>query len=142
MSITQISAFVENLPGRVSRLTDILELADVSIRGFSLADTADFGIARFVVDKPAAAAAALSDAGVLIKTTELLCIELMDSPGALDYVFATIADAGVNVEYAYSLVSTFVALKVDDLSRAETLLKAQDIRLIDQDTLVSEVSHA
>jgi hypothetical protein len=135
MSITQISVFVENQPGHMSRLTTILEEADVSIRGFSLADTADFGIARFVVDKPEIALASFGAAGVLARTTDLLCIALPDKPGALDYVFSVVSAAGINVEYAYSLVSTYVALKVGDIRRAELLLLEQPVRLIEQSDL-------
>jgi hypothetical protein len=135
MGVTQISVFVENQPGHLSKLTGILEKAQVSIRGFSLADTADFGIARFVLDKPKEALNALEAAGALIKKTELLCIELPDEPGALDRVFAMVAAANINVEYAYSLVSTYVALKVNDLQQAETLLSTQPIRIVEQDEL-------
>jgi hypothetical protein len=135
MSIMQISAFVENLPGRMGRLTDILEKADVNIRGFSLMDTADFGIARFVVDNPEKALAAFEEAGVLIRTTEMLCIELPDKPGTLDRVFTDIGDEGINVDYAYSLVSTYVVLKVDDVEHAEALLAKQPFRLVEQDDL-------
>jgi hypothetical protein len=135
MSVTQISVFVENSPGRVKRLTDVLVQAEVSIRGFSLADTADFGIARFIVDKPLQADAALRAAGALMKTSELLCIELPDTPGALDHVFSAVAAADINVEYAYSLVSTYVVLKVDDIDRAETLLSGQPLRFIEQGEL-------
>jgi hypothetical protein len=132
MGVTQISVFVENQLGRVDRLTDILLKANVSIRGFSLADTADFGIARFVVDKPEQALTAFGAAGVLIKTTELLCIELPDKPGALAHVFSAVADAGINIEYAYSLVSTYVALKVNEIERAEALLVDQPVRFAEQ----------
>ncbi|MDR0347154.1 MAG: hypothetical protein LBH56_02095 [Coriobacteriales bacterium] len=135
MGVTQISVFVENLPGHMTRLTDILEKAKVSIRGFSLADTADFGIARFILDKPAEALVAFEGAGVLFKTTELLCIELPDEPGALDHAFSAVAAAGINVDYAYSLVSTYVVLKVNDIQQAQTLLAEQPIRLIEQDDL-------
>jgi hypothetical protein len=137
MSVTQISVFVENSPGRVNRLTEILEQAEVSIRGFALADTADFGIARFVVDKPEQAEAALRGAGVLTKATALLCIELPDTPGSLYHVFSAVGAADINVEYAYSLVSTYVVLKVDDIERAETLLAGQPIRFIEQSELES-----
>jgi hypothetical protein len=135
MGITQISVFLENQPGHVGRLTDALEKAGVSIRGFTLADTADFGIARFVVDRPTDALAALKEVGALVATTELLCIELPDRPGALGHVFAAVADAGINVEYAYSLVSTYVALKVGDIEQAQALLAEQPVRLIGQDDL-------
>ncbi|MDR2587717.1 MAG: hypothetical protein LBC23_05610 [Coriobacteriales bacterium] len=137
MGVTQIGVFLENQPGHVSRLTDVLEKAGVSIRGFSLADTTDFGIARFVVDKPAEALEALRAAGALTAVTELLCIELPDEPGALDHVFSAVANAGLNVEYAYSLVSTYVALKVGDIQQAQALLAGQPIRLIEQDDLLN-----
>ncbi|MCL1847479.1 MAG: amino acid-binding protein [Coriobacteriia bacterium] len=135
MGVSQISVFVENQTGRVSRLTGILEKAEISIRGFSLADTADFGIARFVLDRPEQALEALKEAGFLVKTTELLCIELPDKPGALDHVFSVVAEAGISVEYAYSLVSTYVALKVSDIRRAEEILAGQPVRLVEQDEL-------
>jgi hypothetical protein len=140
MSITQISVFVENQPGHVNRLTAILEKADVSIRGFSLADTEDFGIARFVVDKPDEALAAFKEVGVLARTTELLCVALSDRPGALGHVFSAAADANINIEYAYSLVSTYVALKVSDIRQAEALLLEQPIKLIGQDDLQESFS--
>ena len=135
MGVSQISVFVENQTGRVSRLTGILEKAEISIRGFSLADTADFGIARFVLDRPEQALEALKEAGFLVKTTELLCIELPDKPGALDHVFSVVAQAGINVEYAYSLVSTYVAFKVSDIRRAEEILAGQPVRLVEQGEL-------
>jgi hypothetical protein len=140
MSITQISVFVENQPGHVNRLTAILEKADVSIRGFSLADTEDFGIARFVVDNPDGALAAFEAAGVLARTTELLCIALPDKPGALGHVFSAVAGANINIEYAYSLVSTYVALKVSDIYQAETLLLEQPVKLIGQNDLQESFS--
>ena len=135
MGVSQISVFVENQTGRISRLTDILEKADISIRGFSLADTADFGIARFILDKPVQAQEVLREAGFLVKATDLLCIELPDRPGALDHVFSVVAGAGIDVQYAYSLVSTFVALKVSDIKRAEEILSGQPVRLVGQSEL-------
>jgi len=135
MGILQISVFIENKTGRLNRLTDLLEKSQISIRGFSLADTADFGIARFIVDKPLEAQEALRAAGFLTKTTLLLCMELPDRPGALDHVFTVVAEAGISVEYAYSLVSTYVALKVDDIERAEELLREQPVKLVEQSEL-------
>jgi hypothetical protein len=137
MGVIQVSVFVENQPGRVKRLTDILEKAGVSIRGFSLADTADFGIARFVLNKPEEAIEAFIAAGALIKTTELLCVELLDEPGALGHVFEAVASANINVEYSYSLVSTYAVLKVNDIQQAQTLLAKHPVRFIEQDDLRS-----
>ncbi len=140
MGIKQISAFVENQPGRFKRLTDILEKAQVSIRGFSLADTADFGIVRLVVDKPDEAVAALEGAGTLVRSTDLICIELPDNPGALDHVFTVIAEAKLNVEYAYSLVSTYIVLKVNDIEQAKAMLADQPVKLVSQEELKQPLS--
>jgi hypothetical protein len=137
MAIKQLSVFVENKAGRLARVTTILQAAGVSIRGFSLADTADFGIVRIVVDKPEVAGGALVEAGLLARMTDLLCIELPDTPGALDEIFSAVGAADLNVEYAYSLVSTYVALKVADLdiTQAEALLADQPVRLVSQEEL-------
>ena len=51
MSLNQISVFVENKPGKLQELTDILAKMDVNMRALSLAETAEFGIARIIVDE-------------------------------------------------------------------------------------------
>ena len=49
MRVTQISVFLENRPGRLAHLLQVLAEAKVNLRALSLADTADFGIARIIV---------------------------------------------------------------------------------------------
>jgi len=139
MSIKQISVFLENQAGHVGRVTHVLERNGISIRGFQLADTADYGIARLVVDLPEAAEAALSGAGFLVRSSELLCIELPDTPGALGTVLTSVGAADINIEYAYSLVSTYVAFKVADIAVAEQQLVGQPIRLVSQEEIARVV---
>ena len=52
MLIKQISIFVENKPGRLSNITNILKQNDIDIRALSIADTKDFGILRLIVNDP------------------------------------------------------------------------------------------
>lgn len=135
MSVKQLSIFVENRAGRISEITEILDQAGVSIRGFSIADTVDYGIVRIVTDKPQAGHDALAAAGFLLQTNDVICIELPDIPGELARVFKAVSEAGVDVSYSYSLVSTYVVLRVDDIEAAERQLASQPVRLIDQDEL-------
>lgn len=135
MSVRQLSIFIENRIGRISQITDALERAGISIRGFSLADTADFGIARVVVDQPDMAFRALEEAGFLVRISDVLCIELPDRPGELNRIFNTVASVGVDVQYAYSLVSTYVVFKVADVKAAENLLLERSVHLVDQEEL-------
>ena len=55
MSITQISIFLENKVGQLAQVCKVLADNDVSLVTLSLAETADFGIARLVVDDTAKA---------------------------------------------------------------------------------------
>ena len=51
MRVEQIAVFLENKSGRLAEITRILAENDINIRALSVADTADFGILRLIVDK-------------------------------------------------------------------------------------------
>lgn len=135
MSIKQISVFVESRPGHLKRTLDSLRGEGVNVRGFSCSDTGDYGIARFIVDDPERALKVLSEQGAAATTTEILCLALDDKPGELARVFGVISEAGMNITYCYSLISTYIAFKVDDTARAEALLGEAGFTLISQDQL-------
>ena len=137
MKVKQLSVFIENKAGRVSEITEVLGSAGVNIRGFSVSDTADYGIVRLVVDLPDEGAKALHDAGFTVKESDVICVRLPDQPGGLAGVLKVISDAGVNIEYVYSLISTFVVVNVADVDRALQLLRDQPVQLVSQD----EIAH-
>lgn len=135
MNVQQLSVFVENKAGRASEVTDALGAAGVNIRGFGVADTADYGIVRLVVDDPDRARSALHEAGFAVKVNDVLCVELPDQPGGLAGVLKAVAGAGVNVEYVYSLIGTYVVLNVADTERAVALLGDTPVRLVSQEEI-------
>ncbi|MEG2726483.1 MAG: amino acid-binding protein [Eggerthellaceae bacterium] len=135
MSVSQISVFLESRPGHLRRVLDLFEAAAVSVRGYCASDTGDYGVVRFVVDKPDAALRALKEAGAAVTTTEVLCLKLTDKPGDLARVVGIIADCNINVIYSYSLISTYVALRVVDLAAAEQALRLQPIEFLTQEDL-------
>ncbi|MEG0216754.1 MAG: amino acid-binding protein, partial [Raoultibacter sp.] len=112
MSVSQISVFLESRPGHLRRVLDLFEAAAISVRGYCASDTGDYGVVRFVVDRPDEALRALKEAGAAVTTTEVLCLKLTDKPGDLARVVGIIADCRINVIYSYSLISTYVALRV------------------------------
>lgn len=135
VSVKQLSVFIENKAGRVSEVSDVLGDAGVNIRGFSVSDTADYGIVRLVVDDPDAGRAALQDDGFTVKSSDVLCVRLPDEPGGLARVLKLVSDAGVNIEYVYSLISTYVVINVADIDRALSLLKDQPVELVTQEQI-------
>lgn len=135
MSVQQISVFLESRPGHLRRVLDAFEEAGVSVRGYSASDTGDYGIVRFIVDDPTRALAVLTDMGAAATMTEVLCARLDDKPGELARVMGIMADCGINVTYSYSLISTYIALSVKDLARAEELLAHEPVELMGQNDL-------
>ncbi|MBE0476714.1 MAG: ACT domain-containing protein [Coriobacteriia bacterium] len=135
MKVRQLSVFIENKAGRVSEVTGLLGEAGVNIRGFSVSDTADYGILRLVVDKPDEAVGKLRGSGFTVKESDVICIDVPDRPGGLAEVLRVVSEAGVNIEYVYSLVSTYVVLNVADPDRALGLLEDRPVRLISQEEI-------
>lgn len=133
--VRQLSVFIANESGRVSEVTGLLGERGVNIRGFSVSDTAGFGILRLVVDQPDEAMAALGAAGFTVREDEVICIDLPDRPGGLAGVLKVVAEAGVNIEYVYSLVATFVVINVADVDRALHLLGDRPVKLMSQEDI-------
>lgn len=133
--VKQLSVFIANESGRVSEVTGILGESGVNIRGFSVSDTADYGILRLVVDRPDDSLAILTDAGFTVRIDDVVCIDLPDVPGGLSSVLKIVADAGVNIEYVYSLIATFVVVNVGDADRALHLLAGTSVKLVSQDDI-------
>jgi hypothetical protein len=135
VNVKQLSVFIENKAGRVSEVTDVLGDAGVNIRGFSVSDTADYGIVRLVVDNPEKGHEVLSAAGFTVKENPVICLDLPDHPGGLAGVLKVVSSAGVNIEYVYSLISTYVVINVADIDRAVALLDGKPVRLVTQEEI-------
>lgn len=135
MSIKQISVFVENRPGHLQRILALFTEKDINVRGYSCSDTGDYGIARFIVDKPEKALSVLAERDVAATSSDVICLVLKDEPGELERVFSLMAESGVNISYSYSLISTYIAFKVNDPDKAEEYLTEQGISLINQNDL-------
>ncbi|MCX7031543.1 MAG: amino acid-binding protein, partial [Spirochaetes bacterium] len=72
MSVKQISVFLENKKGRLAEVTETLEREGLNMRALSLADTADFGVLRIIVDDVDRCLAVLRIAGFVAQVTEVV----------------------------------------------------------------------
>ncbi len=109
MFVQQISVFVENKPGRMAKVAGVLAEKNVNLQAMSIADTTDFGILRFIVDRPEEAAAALKGAGFAVRTTDVIAVPLTHSPGSLARVMSVLDEAGIGVEYMYAFTAKTTA---------------------------------
>jgi len=102
MGIKQISVFLENTTGRLSEVTKTLANAYVNLRAISIADTADFGILRLIVDKNDKAIDVLNAAGFTTRQTDVVAVEISDTPGSLAKLMELFQQSQVNIEYLYA----------------------------------------
>ncbi len=135
MRVEQISIFLENKAGRLAEVTAILRDAHVNIRALSLADTTDFGILRLIVNDNAAAEKALKTKGFTVGKTNVLAIEVDDTPGGLNNVLDPLTSAGVNVEYMYAFANpsgktAIMIFRFHDLDKAIDILQDRGISVI------------
>jgi len=127
--IEQVSVFLENKPGHLAELTRALANADINLRALMLADTSQFGVARIICDHPNAAKKVLEQSGFGVSITQVLAVEIPDTPGGIADVLDVLGRAGVNVEYAYAFVepgrsAAVDIFKVDDPTAADALTVA------------------
>ena len=132
MLIKQISAFVENKPGRLAKITKILVENNINIRALSIADTTDYGILRLIVNKPEDAVKILKDNGITASLTDVIAIGIDDKPGGLSLSMQILYDVDVTVEYMYAFIGTsknkaVVVLRVDNIEKAVKALEGTDV---------------
>jgi hypothetical protein len=128
MRVKQISAFVENQPGRLVAMLEALKARSIDIRALAVADHADFGIVRMILSDPRLAAEVLREAGFTVRETTVLQKDMPDRPGGLlEAVAKPLSQAGINLEYFYAFLDpapgrATIVLKVADPDRAEKVL--------------------
>ena len=146
MVIKQLSVFLENSPGRLKAATKVLAEAKINMRALTLADTADFGVLRMIVDKPEEAVSVLKKNHFAVKMTEVLAVEMDDTPGGLNTVLEILEGHDVNIEYMYAFMGSkprkaLVIFRVDQLKKAIDCLSKEDIRLISTEKEAEELIH-
>ena len=138
--IKQISLFVENRPGRMAKVSKTLSDAGVNIRAMTIAEAGDFGVIRMVVDNPDKGYKVLHDSGFTVSETDVLAVEMKDTPGGLYEIVDTLGANKINVDYAYAFVTAkaeraMLILRVDDLSRAKQSLSARGVKIVTKDEI-------
>lgn len=135
MKVEQISIFLENKSGRLAEVTEILAQQKINIRALSLADTADFGILRLIVNDPDKTLSVLKENGLTVAKNEVVAVVLPDRPGGLAGILQTLKGKTINVEYMYAIVqksegSAVLIFRFDDTESAIEALKNAGVRIM------------
>lgn len=140
MRIRQISIFLENKPGQLSAICRDLSDAGTNIVTLSLADTADFGIVRMIVDDHEKAKSVLEGKGHVVNVREVIAVCVPDRPGGMAEVMQVLDKAGANIEYSYAFAfhegeKAVLVFRFDDNAKAENALKAAGYTTLGEDKI-------
>ena len=117
-TVKQLSVFLENRRGRLLEVTETLAEAGINIRALAMAESAEFGILRLVVNNPEKARNALASGGFTVAEQNVFAVEVNDEPGSFHKVVKILAGEDINVDYTYAFVG--------DSQRAELIFKVSD----------------
>ncbi len=137
MKIQQISIFLENAAGRLAEVTRVLRDGGVNLRAIMIADTADFGILRVIVDDPGRAISILNGAKFTTKTTDVLAVTISDKVGSLADALQLFEKNGVNIEYLYAALdkageTAVIIFKVEDIEKGMKMVEANGLSTTDR----------
>jgi len=140
MIIKQLSIFLENKKGRFTEVTGLLGNAGINMTAFTVSENSDFGILRLIVSDPEAARDVLKEHRYAVSITDVICIQMPDSPGALAKVMDIITNAGIFIEYMYAFSSGKIAVAIirpDNLETTIEVLSENKVELLASNELFS-----
>ncbi len=142
-TIRQFTVLLENRVGQLLEVIRRFEGSRVRIVALSINDATECALVRFLLSHPERGREILERAGLAIIETDLIGVELPDSPQPLLEVCTALLQTEVNIIQAYPLIirphgNPAVALMVDNLEMAMETLKNKGFTMITEGDLADE----
>src|SRR5918995_498597 len=139
-SIRQFTVFLENRVGQLLEVVRRFEGSNVRIVALSISDSTECAVVRFLLSDPEAGREVLERAGLAIVESDLIGVELPDTPQPLLQVCTALLQSEVNITQVYPLLARphgrpAVALMVDNIEIALDTLAAKGFSPINEDEL-------
>jgi len=133
---------MQNEPGRLADATKAISDSGVNVRALVVADTETYGVLRFIGDNTEKAAEALKNAGFTLKITEVVAVEMPDTPGGLAKVLQILKDNGINVGYLYAFFrkskdNAVVIIRVEDPAATTAVLDKSGVKTLSEEEVYS-----
>lgn len=140
MSVRQLSAFLENTPGRVAEVTKILAEANVDISALVLSDTIDFGVLRLIVNDTEKAYKVLKENKFIVRRSDVIIVPISHDAGSLAKVLEVLEGACVSIEYMYAFLGknsgeAFAVFKIENIDEAKEILDKNNIKRLHESEL-------
>jgi len=100
----ELRVFVENKPGKLSKIAELLGNAGIDLLALELADEGQFGVFKLLTAEPDRAKQILSEANMTVAFNQVAIIEIADQPGSLLKLAKAMEQAQLNVSDAYGCI--------------------------------------
>jgi hypothetical protein len=125
---SQVTVFVENRPGRISKIARELGDGGINIRAITISDMGEYGLINIITNDPDRTAEILSSRGFSVSRKHVIAILMEDRPGGLADISEFLLKEGINISNAYGFIlerrdRAVLILEVDDYGRAEKLIR-------------------
>jgi hypothetical protein len=125
---TQFSIFLINKPGVLAQTLEALAREKINIIAVTMMDSVEHGVLRLVTSYPDRTREVCKKISAAVNETEVICVNLGNHPGALAEVTGLLAEAHININYAYCTAGarggrTTGILKVADVNKAMKILE-------------------
>ena len=136
----QLNIFLENKPGRLESVTQMLSANNINVIAFTIQDRGEFGVMKLLVDKAEQAYLALADKGFACALKDILLLSIKDRPGNLHKLTSLLLKHKVNIVDAHGFVLSpgkegVCWLELSDMKNASGILAGEGFRVLDDKAL-------
>ena len=137
MPVKQISLSLENVPGKLSEVSEYLGGNGVNIIALSVAESTEISAVRFVANDPVKAVNVLESHGYTVKVKDVLAVEVPNHPGGLNALLKPLKETNININYLYTCLgrgeNTVLIVDVDNMDMAIKVLKKNWVHMLNEE---------
>jgi hypothetical protein len=142
MPVKEIDLVMENDPGQLSVVSEILGSNGIDIIAFYVSTQGKEGRLRFVANDPDRAFTILKARGYRVRANEVIACETPHHPGGLNSILKPLKNERVNVAYVYPCLSRLgredsavliLGVAPQDREKTCAVLRENWIRMLDEE---------
>ena len=138
MTLNQLSIFLENRAGTLTKVLDLFKEAGLHIIASSIADTAQYGLVRIICSEPQRAYLELERNGLAVALSDVFAIELDERPGQIAEIVRGLSEAESGSVDMYSCFlhgKGLLFIRADKTEEARDVIQRSSLRCVPEKEL-------
>ncbi len=137
-----ISIFIENKPGRLEKITKILQDSDINMRAISIASLGEFGVVKILVNNPDKANKQLQANNITSLMKKIIIVVVDDRPGGFHNLLKILSENKINIEDSYGFVledkkKAAIVIEVEKYPKSEEILSKNGFEILSDSEIYS-----